>query len=107
MSPSDLELGDQLDLNGMRGPTSFQARYVWANIGRFDGIVRTVSGDRLELVALPPSTRTFQVDLSRHLIVVRNADIPATVAELHPGMSIGGVMYRPKNGTPRATKIWF
>jgi hypothetical protein len=107
VSSSDLEVGDQLDLNGLRGPTSFQARYVWANIGRFDGIVRAVSGDRLELVALPPSTRTFQVHLSPHLIVVRNADIPATVADLQPGMSIGGVMYRPRNGTPRATKIWF
>jgi hypothetical protein len=107
VSPSDLEVGDQLDLNGLRGPTSFQARYVWANIGRFDGIVRTVGGDHLELVALPPSTRTFQVDLSQHLVVVRNAVIPATVADLHPGMSIGGVTYRPQNGTPRATKIWF
>lgn len=104
---SDLEVGDQLDMNGFRAPASFQARYVWANIGRFDGIVRAVVGNTLELAALPPSTRTFQVELSRYVVVVRNADIPATVADLQLGTSVGGVMYRPQNGLPRATKIWF
>jgi len=107
VSPSDLEVGDQLDLNGLRAPTSFGARYVWANIGRFDGVVRAVVGSRLELARLPPSTLTFQVELSRYLVVVRGADIPATVADLQPGLSVGGVVYRPKSGTPRATKIWF
>lgn len=105
--PSDLEVGDQLDLSGTRAGSTFRARYVWVNIGRFDGVIRALVGDKLELVRLPPSTLTFQVELSRYLVVVRGADIPATVADLHPGMSVGGVVYRPKNGTPRATKIWF
>jgi hypothetical protein len=107
VAPSDLEVGDQLDLNGARAGATFHARYVWANIGRFDGVVRTLVGGKLELVALPPSTRTFQVELSRYLVVVSGADVPATVADLHPGMSVGGVVYRPRNATPRATKIWF
>jgi hypothetical protein len=107
VSPSELEVGDQLDLNGLRAPASFAARYVWVNIGRFDGVVRAVVGTRLELTRLPPSTLTFYVELSRYLVVVRGADIPATVADLLPGLSVGGVVYRPKNGTPRATKIWF
>lgn len=105
--PSGLEVGDQLDLSGTRAGATFHARYVWVNIGRFDGVIRALVGDKLELVRLPPSTHTFQLELSRYLVVVRGADIPATVADLHPGMSVGGVVYRPKNGTPRATKIWF
>ncbi len=107
VAASDLEVGDQLDLSGTRSGATFHARYVWANIGRFDGVVRALVGGKLELVGLPPSTRTFQLELSRYLVVVRGADIPATVGDLHPGMSVGGVMYRPKNATPRATKIWF
>jgi hypothetical protein len=107
VAPSELEIGDQLDLNGARLGATFHARYVSANIGRFDGVVRALVGGKLELVALPPSTRTFQVELSQYLVVVRGADVPATVADLQPGMSVGGVTYRPRNATPRATKIWF
>ena len=104
--PSDLEIGDQLDLSGSRSGATFHASNVWADIGRFDGVVRAFVGGKLELVALPPNTRTFQLELSQYLVVVRGADVPATVADLHPGMSVGGVMYRPRNATPRATKIW-
>jgi hypothetical protein len=107
VAPSDLEVGDQLDLNGTRSGATFRARSVSANIGRFDGVIRALAGDTIELASLPPSTRTFQVELSRYLKVVRGADIPATVADLQPGLSISGVVYRPKNATPRATKIWF
>jgi hypothetical protein len=107
VAPSELEVGDQVDLGGTRTGATFHATYVWANIGRFDGVVRAFVGGKLELVALPPSTRTFQVELSQHLVVVRGADAPATVADLHLGMSVGGVVYRPGNATPRATKIWF
>lgn len=107
VSPSDLEVGDQLDLNGLRAPASFDARYVWANIGRFEGLVVAVVGSRLELIGLPPSQRMFRLEISRYVHIVRDADIPATVADLQPGMSVGGVMYRPRNATPRATKIWF
>lgn len=107
VAPSELEIGDQLDLSGTHVGATFKASYVWANIGRFDGVVRAFVGTRLELVALPPSTRTFQVELSQHLVVVRGADVPATVADLQPGTTVGGVMYRPRNATPRATKIWF
>jgi hypothetical protein len=107
VAASQLEIGDQLDLNGTHAGATFHARYVWANIGRFDGVVRAIVDGKLELVALPPSTRTFQVELSQFLVVVRGADVPATVADLHPGMSVGGVTYRPRNAMPRATKIWF
>jgi hypothetical protein len=105
--PSELEVSDQIDVNGLRVGASFDARYVSANIGRFDGLVVRVVGNKLELVELPPSTRVFEVELSPYLQVVRNADIPAAVADLKPGMSVGGVVYRPKNAPRRATKIWF
>jgi hypothetical protein len=110
VAPSELEVGDQLDVGGARAGATFHATFVSANIGRFDGVVRAIVGGRLELVALPPSTRTFQVELSPYLVAVRvrGADIlPATVADLRPGMTVGGVTYRPRNATPRATKIWF
>jgi hypothetical protein len=103
---SDLEVGDELFLNGTLSGSAFHARYVWADIGRFDGIVRGLVGQRLQLVGLPPGARTFDVELSRYVQIIRIDGTPATVAELLPGMTIGGVTYRPKDATPRATKIW-
>jgi hypothetical protein len=106
VGPSDLEVGDQLDLNGVRSGQIFEARYVWANIGRFDGIVRARLGVRLELDRLPPSTGNFEVELSRYLKIVRGSAIPAAVADIQPGMNVGGVLYRPRTGLPRVTKLW-
>jgi hypothetical protein len=104
---SELAVGDQLDVNGVRSSASFLASSAWANIGRFDGIIRSVTANRLDLVGLPPSTRLFHVEFSPYLHVVRDGDVPATTADLRPGMIVGGVTYRPKDTTPRATKIWF
>jgi hypothetical protein len=103
---SDLEVGDELALNGTRSGSTFSALYIWAGIGRFDGIVRALVGERLQLVALPPGTRTFEVELSRYLEIIHTDGTPATLAEIVPGTTLGGVMYRPVNATPRATKIW-
>jgi hypothetical protein len=103
---SDLEVGDDLTLNGARSGSAFHALYIWAGIGRFDGLVQALVGQRLQLVALPPSTRTFEVELSRYLEIIHVDGTPATLADIVPGMTVGGVMYRPMNATPRATKIW-
>jgi hypothetical protein len=107
VAPSELEVGDELFLNGSLSGGIFLARYVWANIGRRDGIIRTIVGVNLELVALPPRSFTFQMELSRYLEVVRADGSPGTSADLRPGMTVGAVVYRPKNSTLRATKIWF
>src|SRR6266511_581643 len=41
---SAIEVGDHLFVNGTRGPSAFVARYVYANIGRLDGVVISVDG---------------------------------------------------------------
>ena len=106
VSPSDLEVGDYVNLNGTWSGSVFQARYIWAEIGRFDGILRAIVGQRLQLVRLPPSTTRFEVELSRYVEIIWIDGAPATVADLEPGTTVGGVTYRPKVGTARATKIW-
>jgi hypothetical protein len=107
VSPLDLEIGDELFLNGFLSGATFHARYVSANIGRIDGVIRTIVGVKLELVRLPPKTSTFQMKLSRFVDVVSLDGSSATIADLRPGMTVGAVVYQPKNATMRATKIWF
>jgi hypothetical protein len=107
VSPSELEVGDELFLTGVLSGATFQALSVSANIGRRDGIILTIAGGTLELVALPPRAITFQMDLSRYVEVVHVDGRPASIADLHPGMSVGAVVYRPKNAPVRATRIWF
>jgi hypothetical protein len=107
VSPAELEVGDELFLNGTRDGATFRASYVWANIGRIDGVIRAIHGTRLELVALPPKTFTTEVELSRYVEIVQTDGRPAAVADLQPGITIGAVVYRPKNSTMRATKVWF
>jgi len=106
VTASALEVGDYLNLNGTWSGSVFRARYLWDEIGRFDGILRAVVGQRLQLARLPPSTSSFEVELSRYVEIIWIDGAPATVADLKPGTTIGGVTYRPKNATPRATKIW-
>jgi hypothetical protein len=106
VTPADLEIGDELFLNGTRSGSTFHARYVWADIGRFDGILQAVVGQRLELVRLPPKAGTFEVELSRFVEIIWIDGTPATVADLVAGRNVGGVTYQPKNAIPRATKIW-
>jgi hypothetical protein len=106
VTPADLEVGDELFLNGTRSGSTFHARYVWADIGRFDGALQAVVGQRLQLVRLPPKTGRFEVELSRFVEIIWIDGTPATVADLVAGTNVGGVTYQPKNATPRATKIW-
>jgi len=107
VSPAELEVGDELSLNGTRDGAIFRANYVYANIGRFDGVIRAISGITLVLVALPPKTLTAQMELSRYVEIIQIDGRPATITDLQPGMTIGAVVYRPKGSTMRATKVWF
>jgi hypothetical protein len=107
VSPAELEVGDDLFINGTRDGATFHAAYVYANIGRVDGVIRAIHGTRLELVALPPKTFMTEVELSRYVEIVQTDGKAATIADLKPGMTIGAVVYRPKNSTMRATKVWF
>ena len=107
VSPAELELGDELSLNGSRDGATFRASYVWANIGRVDGVIKAIAGAKFQLVALPPKTFTTEMELSRYVEIVQTDGRPAMLTDLRPGMTIGAVVYRPRNSTMRATKVWF
>jgi hypothetical protein len=107
VSPAELEVGDELSVNGTRDGATFRAVHVYANIGRIDGVIQAIHGITFELVALPPKTFTAQIELSRYVEIVQLDGGPATLTDLRPGMTIGAVVYRPRNATVRATKVWF
>jgi hypothetical protein len=111
---SAIELNDELSLNGVRAGDGFVARYVWVNIGRLDGVIRSVDGGDIVVLASVRSgkgfaTREVRVRLSTHLDVVRPAPgamVPGSRADLAVGREVGMVLYRPQSGLPRATRIW-
>jgi hypothetical protein len=107
VSAAELEVGDELSLNGTRDGATFRASYVWANIGRVDGVIKAIAGAKFQLVALPPKTFTTEMELSRYVEIVQTDGRPAMLTDLRPGMTIGAVVYRPKSSTMRATKVWF
>lgn len=102
VQPSALEVRDDLFVNGSWSNGVFVARYVWANIGRLDGVIRSVSGTTIELLRLAPRSEVVIVELSRYVTFVA----PLTVSDLRPGLTIGAVVYRPKDGLRRLTRIW-
>lgn len=104
---SALGAGDDLSLNGRWSAGGFVAAYVWANIGRLDGVIRAVDGDVLTVDATVRlgagfGTATRRVELSPYVTFVA----PLTRADLVPGRTIGAVLYRPKGGLPRLTRLW-
>jgi hypothetical protein len=111
---SAIELNDELSLNGFAGD-GFVARYVWVNIGRLDGVIRSVDGRDIVVLASVRSgkenfaTREVRVRLSTYLDVVRPAPggmVPGSRADLAVGREVGMVLYRPQSDLPRATRIW-
>lgn len=108
---SAIEIGDELMVNGMRGPSSFVARYVWANIGRLDGVIRMFDGYQMIIAfsRLGGGSGETRVELSRYVEIVQLAPgYPAgDTAALIPGRSVGMVLYGPRGATARATRIWY
>lgn len=107
VAASALEAGDDVALNGRWSAGDFVAAYVWANIGRLDGVIRAVDGDVLTVDATVRTgagfgTATRQVELSPYVTFVA----PLTRADLVPGRAIGAVLYAPKSGLPRLTRVW-
>jgi len=110
---SAIEIGDDLMVNGTRGPSAFVARYVWANIGRLDGVIRAFDGREILLAiqrtGVPPGGET-RVELSRFVEIVElgpGGEHPADRAGLTLGRSVGMVIYRPPaDAVARATRIW-
>lgn len=104
---SSLRPKDNLSVNGFAGKP-FVARYVYANIGRMDGVVRaTDSTGMLVEVQSRGSTATTlrRIDFSAY-IEYGAPPVNITRADLVVGRQIGAVIYAALGETPRATRIW-
>ncbi len=112
VSADAIEVGDDLWVNGSSGAGALVARYVYANMGRLDGIVLAFDGRQL-VIALQKwwieTPTEVKVDLSEYVEIERlsgGAREPADRSDLKLGTPIGMVTYRPRAGPPRATKVW-
>jgi hypothetical protein len=106
VAASALAVGDDVFINGTAG-SPFVARYVWANIGRIDGIVRAVDATGMNVERLAPKSGVVRVDFSAYLeFGAPAAGLTLTRADLVVGRTIGAVVYRPSLGPLRATRVW-
>lgn len=108
---SAIEVGDHLDVNGTAASNRFFARYIWANIGRLDGVIQSFDGSVMVFAYQRPGVgpREVRVELSPSLEIVRltqGTTLPGDRADLSVGRSVGMVLYRPRDALPRATRIW-
>lgn len=103
---SALEVGDDLFLNGYAG-SPFVVRYVWANIGRVDGVIREVdaTGMLIEQFTRAGGTVLRRIEFSRY-IEYGAPDAPLDPADLVPGRTIGAVVYSRAGEPMRATRVW-
>jgi hypothetical protein len=106
---TSLEVGDDLFVNGTAG-SPFIASYVWANIGRIDGVVRDIdqNGMSVETSLRSGGHAIRRVDFSRYVEYgTADGGITLTRADLIVGRAISAVVYVPRGGAPlRATRIW-
>jgi hypothetical protein len=104
--PSALEIGDHLFLNGHDG-SPFVARYVYANIGRVDGVIREIdaSGMLLEQLTRTGGIVPRRIEFSPY-VEYGAPGRPLDRADLVVGRSIGAVVYARTGETVRATRIW-
>lgn len=108
VTASALELGDDVFVNGSAG-SPFVARYVWANIGRMDGVIRAIdaTGMLVDVQRKDGSSVVKQIDFSPYVEYgASDGSVNVTRADLVVGRSIGAVLYRPRATVPRATRIW-
>lgn len=108
VASSAIEVGDDLFVTGIPG-APFVAKYVWANGGRIDGVIKQIgSTDMLIEVRLRSGGTTLQrVEFSPH-IEYGSADgtVKLTRADLFVGRAVSAVVYAPRGGSLRITRIW-
>jgi hypothetical protein len=106
---SALEVGDDLFINGTAG-SPFVARYVSANIGIIDGVIRSIdaTGMLVEVRLRCCGSVLQRIDFSPY-IEYGSADgrVKVARADLAVGRAIGAVIYGRPRGPLRATRIWF
>lgn len=110
VTPEAIEVGDWVDVRGTPLPDgSLRARsgWVWANIGRADGQVTSVSPGGLTIRS--ESGREVTLEFSPRLEVI-HADSGQAVTgganALRPGLTAGVVGLRLPGNRLRATRIW-
>lgn len=105
---SAIEIGDDLLLNGTAG-SPFIARYVWANIGRIDGVIRELdaTGMRIDVQLRSGGSVLQRVDFSRYIEYGSpDATVKLTREDLVVGRAVGAVTYGRSGEPLRATRIW-
>jgi hypothetical protein len=108
---SALEVGDDVFVNG-DGGSPFVARYVWANIGRLDGVIESIDATGMVLGVSGRAGQEFaprtsvRVEFSAFVEFGAPGVVTTTRADLVIGRTIGAVTYRPRVGAPRVTRIW-
>lgn len=104
--PSALNVGDDVYVNGTPG-SPFVARYIWADTGTLFGYIREIDGAGmdLEVHAVQGAVMRERIAFSAYL-ELGAAGVATSRADLAVGRAIGAVIYRPRSGALRATKIW-
>ncbi len=105
---SAIEIGDALFVNGTLG-SPFVARYVSANIGRIDGVIRTLdaTGMVVEVHLRTGAIVSQRIDFSPYIEYgAADGSVKLTRAELVVDRTIGVVVYGRPGETLRATRIW-
>ena len=105
---SAIDVGDDLFINGTSG-SPFVAKYVWANIGRIDGVIRELdaTGMLIDVQLRSGGSRPQRIEFSPYIEYgAPGADLRVTREDLVVGRTIGAVIYGQPGGTLRATRIW-
>lgn len=108
VSASAIEVGDDVFLNGIAG-SPFVARYVWASIGRMDGVIRAIdaTGMLVDVQRKDGSSVVKRIDFSPYVEYgASDGSVKVARADLVVGRQIGAVLYQPRGRVPRATRIW-
>jgi hypothetical protein len=103
-----IEVGDDVFVNGADG-SPFVARYISANIGRIDGVIRELdaSGMLVDVHLRSGGTTLRRIDFSAYLEFGYPGGPKVTPTDLAVGREIGMVIYGHAGDPLRATRIWF
>ena len=103
-----IEVGDDVFVNGADG-SPFVARYIYANIGRVDGVIRELdaSGMLVDAHLRSGGTTLRRIDFSEYLEFGYPGGPKLTATDLAVGREIGMVTYGHAGEPLRATRIWF
>ena len=107
VAPTAIEVGDDLFVNGTNG-SPFMAAHISANIGRIDGIILEIDdvGMLVEVPLRSGGTKMQRIDFSPYIEYGYTGGPKLTRADLGVGRTIGVVIYRSPEGSPRATRVW-